>query len=118
MAEIPHRIEQFVEKYIFSVSEFQILLYLRDPRAQPCDSRSIAAAFRLNASAVEAKLKALCRAGLVTAQQTKQGCDYLYSPSSELAALVTELPGWFATHPVSVTTLIFSKPIDRGSGGF
>ena len=62
---------------------------------------------------VEPRLDALKAARLITAKKSTDEF-FVYAPATrELAALVDELARWYESHPVSVTTLIFSKPIDK-----
>jgi hypothetical protein len=118
MSEIPQRVQQFIANYIFSLSELEILLYLRDQGTTKCTVETIGKALLMHRPAAEPRLRALCVSGLVSAVELRGTRFYVYSPPAELAVVIDELAKWYQSHPVRITTLIFSKPIDKIIRGF
>jgi hypothetical protein len=118
MAEIPQRVQQFIANYIFSLSELEILLYLRDHAAEKCAVQTIGKDLLMHGPAVEPRLEALRVSGLVSSIEIRGSKYYQYSPAQEMDAVIDELTRWYKSHPVAITTLIFSKPIDNIIRGF
>ena len=113
MAEIPAGLKEFIANHIHSISELEILLLLRDDEGRQWSVESIGRALSMHRPAVEPRLDALKAARLITAKKSTDEF-FVYAPATrELAALVDELALWYESHLVSVTTLIFSKPIDK-----
>jgi hypothetical protein len=117
MADIPKRVQDFIAKYVSSVSELEILLFLRDHRNEAWEIERIGKALLMHRPAVEPRLESLRASGLVTIIEGEPK-RYRYYPNPEYAAIIDELVKWYASHPVAITTLIFSKPIDKVIRGF
>ena len=117
MDQIPERVQQFIANYIFSLSELEILLYLRDA-AEKCSADAVGRALLMYRPAAEPRLEALRVSGLISAVEMQGERHYQYSPTAEQADLIDELAKWYKSHPVGITTLIFSKPIDNIIRGF
>jgi hypothetical protein len=118
MAEIPQRVQQFIASYIFSLSELEILLYLRDHASEKCSAETIGRNLLMHRPAAEPRLEALRVCGLVSAVEIQGVRYYQYAPAKEMDAIIDDLARWYKSHPVAVTTLIFSKPIDNIIRGF
>jgi DNA-binding transcriptional ArsR family regulator len=118
MADIPQKIENFIANRIFSVSELEILLFLRDHAKEKCGIERIGKALMMHRPAVEPRLESLRASGLIAATESNRERLFQYAPVPELAALVDELAHWYHSHPVAITTLIFSKPVDKIIRGF
>jgi hypothetical protein len=119
MAEIPLPVKDFVSNYIHSLSELEILLFLRDNGTARLASDSIGKALLMHSPAVEPRLGSLCSSGLVDVTEEGGIRWYQYAPfPCELAQLVDQLAKWYRSHPVAITTLIFSKPVDNMIRGF
>jgi hypothetical protein len=118
MDQIPERVQQFIANYIFSLSELEILLYLRGQAADKCSAETVGRALLMYRPAAEPRLEALRVSGLISAVEMQGERLYQYSPSAEEAELIDEVAKWYKSHPVAITTLIFSKPIDNIIRGF
>jgi DNA-binding transcriptional ArsR family regulator len=118
MSEIPQRLQQFIANYVFSLSELEILLYLRDKAPEKCTIEMVGKALLMHRPAVEPRLEALRVSGLVSVIEKQGQRFYIYSPAPELALMIDDLAKWYKSHPHTITTLIFSKPIDKIIRGF
>ena len=115
MAEIPAAVQDFIGKYIHSLSQLEILLLLRDRFGDKLASADVAKALLMHPPAVEPILESLRRSGLVAVHDISGRRHYQFSPAKH-ASVIDELEKWYKSHPVSITTLIFSKPIDKIRG--
>jgi DNA-binding transcriptional ArsR family regulator len=112
--EVPESVQQFIAKFIHSVSELEVLLLLRDRVAEPLTVEDIGRALLMHRPAIEPRLESLRASNLLTVQESGGIRYYQYAPqTSELKLATEEVAQWYSTHPVAITTLIFSKPIDK-----
>ena len=118
MAEIPKRVQLFIADYISSLSELEILLYLADHAADSCSVDTIESALLMYRPAIEPRLESLRVAGLISVAEIASGRCYQYLPSVEVAGVVEEVAQWYKSHPVAITTLIFSRPVHDAIRGF
>src|SRR5689334_18351476 len=113
MQDVPQAVQQFITKYIRTVSELEVLLFLRDHADTTFPAEAVGKALLMHGPAVEPRLKTLHESGLLAVSDGRHGLLYQYSPDPEMAAAVDELAKWYALRPVAITTFIFSKPLDN-----
>jgi predicted transcriptional regulator len=114
MREVPKSVQQFIVKFIHSISELEVLLLLRDRASQHLTAEDIGKALLMHRPAIEPRLESLRASNLITVQESAGIRYYQYAPqTSDLKQATEEVAQWYSTHPVAITTLIFSKPIDK-----
>jgi hypothetical protein len=119
MADIPLAVKDFIAGCIHSVSELEILLLLRDSAPEALAPEDIGKALLMHRPAVLPRLETLRASNLIELDEGDNAGRYRYAPGSpELAARADDLAKWYASHPVAITTLIFSKPLDNIIRGF
>ena len=98
------------------MAQLEVLLLLRDNADRSFTAESIAETLRIDPQWAAAELTSLRRDGLVTLEEDTG--DYRFAPARpELTRAVEGLAKAFASHRVSVITLLFSTPSD-GIGSF
>jgi hypothetical protein len=124
---IPEQVRLFLAKYIPSIGVLEILLLFHKKTDNESSASDISRACRMAVASVEARLEYLVSAELLTARWVQNQRLYRYAPSTaDLAGTVDELSKWYSSHPVAITSLVFSDPSDlvrpypplkEGSGG-
>jgi hypothetical protein len=104
-------VEEFIETHIESLDALEILLLLRSRQDREFSALAISRALALNETAVTARLEEISPACVVSDRVANGERLYRYAPErAELASIVDEVASAYATYPVGVTRLIFSRP--------
>ncbi len=109
---IPEDIRKFLDAYITSLTQLEMLLLLHMHPEQEWSARDVSHVLYLQPEAAATRLDDLVRHGLVTVNDSSDR-RYRYEPvTSVLDQTVTHLARVYKERRVSVITLIFSKPLD------
>ncbi len=107
---IAREVRTFIREHLTSVAQLEILLLLHAQPARPLTAEQVAELLRIDPGWAAVELAKLRDSGLFTAEDAG---GYCYRPASTAdAQAVDALAKAFATHRVSVITLIFSTPSD------
>jgi len=107
---IPQHVGQFVVRHIESVAQLEVLLLLRGAPDKSWSAAEVSRALVTNADQSELWLADLEGRGLLA----REDDTFRYSPATlELELAIDGLAASYATHRVSVISLIFSKPSGR-----
>lgn len=109
---IPRDVQKFVREHLKSLAQLEILLLLHAEPVRQFTADQVAATLRIDPSWAGAELLRLHEQGLfATAEDDRR--SYCYRPvRNEDAETVDRLSRLFATHRVSIITLIFATPSD------
>ena len=110
----PDEVVGFLAGYIGSALQLEILLLLQADPQKEWTATAIDEQLRVNPSWVGRQLEELCDRGLLKC--VKVGTPtYRYGPvNEELGWVVAALAEWYATHRVSVISLIYGLEWDGG----
>lgn len=109
---IPREVRQFIAQHVSSVAQLEVLLLVRATAAIAHTAETVAQSLRIDPVWVGAELERLRADGFLTHADDAPEA-YCYGPASAgLRSGVDGLAEAFATHRVSVITLIFSPPSD------
>jgi DNA-binding MarR family transcriptional regulator len=110
---IPDDVKQFIYRYINSVMQLEVLLFLFNHSSQSWSVTALVREFRLDPSWIENELEDLCTEGLLKTTTSPERTYRLEpsSPSQERA--IQGLVRAYADRRVTVTSLIYSKPVDN-----
>lgn len=93
--------------------QLELVLLLQAEPGRQWSAADIAAELRVDAAWVASQLDELCRRGILICQRGTIP-RYQYGPADPAtAAAVATLAALYATHRVSIISMIFSKPVDR-----
>jgi predicted transcriptional regulator len=113
---IPEDVKQFIFGHISSVMQLEVLLFLARHAQQEWTVSALVKEFRVDPGWVETELGELCAHGLLLRNKSEGSSEgsYQYLPSTvELEQAVAGLAKAYADRRVTVTTLIYSKPVDN-----
>ena len=113
---IPEDVKQFIFGHISSVMQLEVLLFLASHAKQDWTVGALVKEFRVDPGWVEAELGELCAHGLLFCDKREGVSEgaYQYLPRTpELDHAVVGLAKAYADRRVTVTTLIYSKPVDN-----
>jgi hypothetical protein len=96
----------FVNKYITSVEQIEVLLTLRGDEQRSWSVSEISSMLRSNPASIESRLEGLCRAKFA-AGDVERG--YRYLCSGPLRVMVDELDQAYRSRRFSVIELVFSR---------
>lgn len=111
---IPEHVKQFLYEHISSAVQLELLLFLCNRSHEEWTASRLVKEFRVDREWLDAQLAELSEHGLL--QVTKEGAErtYRYSPSTpELEKGVFGLGKAYTDRRVTVTNLIYSKPVDN-----
>lgn len=107
---ISHESERLIREHISSVSQLEVLLFLRDQEPEWCTVDTITAAMGLVADMTASLLDDLRRRGFLS-QLVENPEAYTYRPADDgLRRQVDALAKDYAAYRHSIITLIFSSP--------
>jgi predicted transcriptional regulator len=107
---IPQRVRLFIIDHVDSLVELEIVLLLHRSAQRDFAVADIARELRIDSTWVASQLGNLHAAGILSCTEGPDA-RYRFDPHSpELRETVGELATTFATHRVSMTALIYSKP--------
>lgn len=109
MRKISEQLRDFITRHIFSLEQLEILLLLRGEPDAEWDAASVAKALALQPDSAAARLADLRARGLID-EIADNPLRYRYGASKPI---VDELAEAYRTQRVSITTLIFSKPLEN-----
>ena len=108
---LPEDVRQFLNQYIESVEQLEVLLLLWRTPERGWTSDEVATAVYSHPSSVVRRLAMLLGQGLL--REREPGC-FQYAPrTGELHAAVTHVDHMYRERRVAVITLIASKPIEN-----
>jgi predicted ArsR family transcriptional regulator len=106
---IPEDVERFIQAYIDSVEQLDVLLHLEKNNSSKLTATAIASALYSNAQAIEMRLRKLTADGLVSVSEDAERA-YRYRPDSPVKdAMVKQLSRIYQERPVAVITAILSR---------
>jgi hypothetical protein len=110
---IPNHVRQFVVDQVDSVMQLELMLLLQAERARQWSGGDVAAELRIDAAWVGSQLDELCRRRILVCH-AGAGQTYQFGPADPaIARAIETLAALYATHRVSIISMIFSKPVDR-----
>ena len=113
---IPRYVRAFITEHLSSMAQLEVLLLLRENADRGYSSDEVGETLRIDPQWAAAELTRLHREGLLSFDD--EAATYRFAPvRPELERTVDGLAKAFATHRVSVITLLFSTPSD-GIGSF
>lgn len=103
-------LKQFINQHIESLAQLEVLLYLRQHGDRPLHSNEIANRLAITLEMSRVILADLARQGFAVQVENR----YRYQPASEdLGRLVELLENTYRERRVTVTTHIYSKPLEK-----
>jgi hypothetical protein len=112
-APIPEDIQNFLDIYIPSVEQLDVLLFLHENPTQEWRANDVSRALYRQPEWVGRRLDALVRHGLVTMREGSER-RYRYDPAtSMLDRTVRQLAKYYNERRVTIITLIYSKPLQN-----
>lgn len=109
---ISREVERFVHDHLTSVAQLEILLLLYRRSHHALSGDQVAEELRIDPEWASTELGRLTSQGLLSSGDSERPA-YQFAPSRPAdAGLVDEVARLFATHRVSIITLIFSSPND------
>lgn len=106
---ISKELRSFINKHIHSLEQLEILLLLRDHSEQTWDVQTICKQLALRPESVALRLADLDERGFIS-RAVGDAPAYRYGTPNPL---IDELAAAYRAQRVSITTLIFSKPLDN-----
>jgi hypothetical protein len=111
---IPPRVKQFITDHVESVMQLEVLLLLASQPGRAWNAADLAQQLRIDAGWVDAQIRNMAAAGIVTLDESTPPPQFHYDPrTAELAQTVQGLAHAYADRRVTVIGLIFSKPVDK-----
>lgn len=109
MAYLSEQLRDFITRHIFSLEQLEILLLLRSDPETRWNAVNVAKALALQPDSVAARLADLRARGFIDEIDVDPP-EYRYGARKPI---VDELAEAYRTQRVTVTTLIFSKPLEN-----
>jgi hypothetical protein len=110
---IPNEVRQFLVDHVDSVMQLELMLLLQSEPGRQWSGPDIAAELRVDTTWVAAQLDDLCRRQVLICHGGPTA-RYQFGPADPaVAQTVRMLASRYATHRVSIISMIFSKPADR-----
>lgn len=106
---ISEELRSFINKHIHSLEQLEILLLLRDHSEKAWDVQSICRQLALQPESVALRLADLHGRGFIS-REPGEALSYRFGAPS---AIIDDLAAAYRAQRVSITTLIFSKPLDN-----
>ena len=111
-ADIPGEVRQFIKDYIRSLFQLEVLLLLQRHRDRDWSPEDIDRELKIGRELANTQLADLHSIGLLT--MIDNPFCYRYRPATdELDAAVSKLDAAYKERRVSVTSLIYSTPVDE-----
>jgi len=112
-APISEDIQKFLEAYIPSVEQLEVLLLLHENPAQEWRANDVSRALYRQPESAGKRLDALVRHGLVTMTDGSER-RYRYHPATRmLDRTVRQLARYYKERRITIITLIYSKPLQN-----
>lgn len=106
---IPADVEEFIQVYIDSVEQLEVLLYLEKNNLRDFTAHAIASALYSNPDAITLRLQNLVSAGIIRAEEGEERV-YHYKPDSPaIEPMVKQLTRIYQERPVAVITAILNR---------
>jgi DNA-binding HxlR family transcriptional regulator len=106
-------VKQFIYRHISSVMQLEVVLFLFNHASQAWSVTALAREFRLDPGWIESELEELCTAGLLKTAMSPERTYRLEPSSSAQERALQGLVKAYADRRVTVTSLIYSKPVDN-----
>lgn len=110
---IPEDVKQFIYRHISSVMQLEMLLFLYNHSSQTWSMTALVREFRVDPGWIETELEDLCSGGLLTTTTTPERTYRCAPSSSAQERAIQGLVKAYADRRVTVTSLIYSKPVDN-----
>jgi hypothetical protein len=108
--ELAAELKQFMVQHIESLAQLEVLLYLRDNKDRTIHPREVGGRLALTSDMAPVILADLARRGFIVQNQG----TFQYQPAiPETARLIDLLADAYRTRRVTVTTQIYSRPLER-----
>jgi predicted transcriptional regulator len=114
--DITEDVRAFLNAHISSVLQLESLLFLHGNADKAWTVRALVEALRLDRSWAETELRTLCDKGIIVREEASGSGEsaFRYKPlTDELHRTVQALARAYADRRVTVTSLIYAKPIDN-----
>jgi hypothetical protein len=110
---IPEEVRQFIYQHISSVMQLEVLLFLCSHASSAWSVSALVREFRVDPGWIETELDELCGGGLLSASAGTERA-YRYAPATpDIDRAVNGLAKAYLDRRVTVTSLIYSKPVDN-----
>lgn len=106
---ISEELRSFINKHIHSLEQLEILLLLREHPEKTWDGQTICKELALQPESVALRLADLHERGFIS-RALGEAPSYRYGAPNPL---IDDLAAAYRAQRVSITTLIFSKPLDN-----
>ncbi|MCK6591019.1 MAG: hypothetical protein HUU21_01170 [Polyangiaceae bacterium] len=110
---IPDDVKQFIYRYISSVMQLEVLLFLLNHSSQTWSVSALVREFRVDQGWIENELEDLCTVGLLKTSMNPERTYQLMPASADQERALQGLAKAYADRRVTVTSLIYSKPVDN-----
>jgi hypothetical protein len=113
MNDIPEAVAAFIQRYIDSVEQLELLLFVQRNAEQGWTARDLGRRLSTNADAVAVRAAEFASKGILESERSAEGLTFRYHPRPEIETAIQQLAQAYATYPIRIVNLIFSKPIDK-----
>ncbi len=113
MSRIPDHVLSFIGDCIDSIEQLEVLLLLKNNAAKEWTAEEVSRALSTQADSAASRLAAFHSQGIVAMKAMPGKTCYQYHASSLLDATIRALGEAYSEYPVSVISLIYSKPTDK-----
>lgn len=117
ISEISSKVQNFLRKYVRSVWQLEVILYVRDSKA-PLTSSEIARALYLSPEAIERALSTFEKEGLVKSVSQGSKAYYFAPANSDLRDSIDQTAGVYLERRVALINAIVSSSIKSFSQAF
>jgi hypothetical protein len=116
LSEVPSIVQEFIGKYVRSVTALEILLVLQESPRCEWGTLEISTALELAPAVVAARLNELKSAGLVSGRSIANQQFYRFvSPTHETDLAINRLAKAYSMYPVRIIGLVKRVPKSRDS---
>ena len=107
---ISPEVHDFLEKYIHSVAQLEILLAVHSQADREWDAGDLGRELAIDSDVAEMHLEDLYTRGLLVEEGSPP--RFRYSPPGEIKTAIDDLARAYSVRRVAIIGLIFSKPVD------
>jgi hypothetical protein len=109
----PDDVRRFIDGWIESVDQLEILRLLSDRPGTLWDAETVARELTTDAATAGAELRTLHGRGLLRSERRGADAVYGYAPSpADVAAKATRVLDFYRERPVSVIKAVYARPKD------
>jgi biotin operon repressor len=107
MGDLPPEVKEFIGRYILSVEQLEVLLFLRENAQQFFSAQAVSKHLRSSPRSIQKRLEELKQQGFLTTR----GEEYRFEPNETLAKQVDHLAAVYVERRISIIELIFNRPL-------